>query len=273
MRDLLPIGKGKSLGYYLAMRKALPFVLCFFVAGLAMAAPGASILDVRLRLAKAACAGLPDGVYRRIEVAPQRFLALLDALLATDPALLILVDKRHALDSGFEPADLVSLNGTGLSVSREDLRLRASIMPALREMDAAARKAGVVLLCSSSYRSYAYQDTVYRRNVAQLGRAEADLVSAMPGNSQHQLGTVVDFGTIDDAYAVTKAGKWLAAEAWRYGFSLSYPKGMEAETGYSWECWHYRYITRSGCLLEREYFGMQQYLLEFLEAYLTLEKG
>lgn len=30
--------------------------------------------------------------------------------------------------------------------------------------------------------------------------------------------------------------------AWKYGFVLSYPKGMEREVCYKYEPWHYRYV-------------------------------
>ena len=58
---------------------------------------------------------------------------------------------------------------------------------------------------------------------------------------------------------------WLAAHAGEYGFSLSYPQGYEEVTGYRYESWHYRYITKPGALLQKRYFGdVQQYMLEFL---------
>ena len=98
------------------------------------------------------------------------------------------------------------------------------------------------------------------------GQETADRESARPGASQHQLGTAIDFGSITDAFARTRAGKWLFAHAGEYGFSLSYPQGYEGITGYRYESWHYRYVTKAGVLLQRKYFGdIQQYLMEFLD--------
>jgi D-alanyl-D-alanine carboxypeptidase len=132
-------------------------------------------------------------------------------------------------------------------------------------MDSAARADGAPLLYSSSYRSYDYQAEVYARAVEKDGQAQADRESARPGSSQHQLGTVIDFGSITDAFAGTKQGRWLAAHAWEYGFSLSYPDGYEPVTGYKHESWHYRYITKPAARLQREFFGdIQQYMLAFL---------
>jgi D-alanyl-D-alanine carboxypeptidase len=42
----------------------------------------------------------------------------------------------------------------------------------------------------------------------------------------------------------SKAGKWLKANAWKYGFVMSYPKGKTAVTCYTYEPWHYRYVGR-----------------------------
>jgi D-alanyl-D-alanine carboxypeptidase len=208
---------------------------------------------------------LPSPIAKGIAARPEAFLHLVAAVLAEPPDLLVLVDKEHALPDGYAPTDLVSLNDCPLNVSRNDLSLRKAIMPPVLAMAAAAKADGAPLLFSSTYRSYEYQVGVYDREVKQYGQERADRESARPGMSQHQLGTAVDFGSITDAFAGTKQGRWLQAHAWEYGFSLSYPDGYEQVTGYRHESWHYRYITRPGAELQREFFGdIQQYLLQFL---------
>ena len=128
-----------------------------------------------------------------------------------------------------------------------------------------ACKEGLTLVISSTYRSYEYQDRVFKWNVEQNGLEIAERESARPGTSQHQLGTAIDFGTITDDYAFTPAGKWLLENAWKYGFSLSYPDGYESLTGYRYECWHFRYISTAGTELQRKYFGdIQHYMISFL---------
>jgi zinc D-Ala-D-Ala carboxypeptidase len=207
----------------------------------------------------------------RIEAASARFAELLAAAVAdraADPMLLYRVDKGKALPEGYEPADLVALDGAGLSVGKQGQRLRRPAFEAMKAMDAAARAGGVTLLVSSTYRSYGYQAEVFARNVKESGREAALMVSAEPGHSQHQLGTAIDFGSITDAFAQTKAGRWLLANAPRFGFSLSFPKGMTAITGYSWESWHYRYVGKAAAAMADEFFaGVQRYALMFLEAY------
>jgi hypothetical protein len=36
----------------------------------------------------------------------------------------------------------------------------------------------------------------------------------------------------------------MGANAWRFGFVMSYPRGAIAETCYEYEPWHYRYVGR-----------------------------
>jgi len=207
---------------------------------------------------------------KRIESAPDRFLDLIDALrveMAADPSLLRRADKQKSLPADFEPSDLVALDGSGLSVSRPGHRLRRPAFDALRAMSSAASADGVTLLVSSTYRSYEYQKNLFAGYVAEMGEKEAARVSALPGTSQHQLGTAMDFGSITDAFALTTAGKWMAANAGRFGFSLSFPKGMEAVTGYVWESWHFRFIGKEAVTMQDEYFGgVQHYLMLFLDA-------
>jgi D-alanyl-D-alanine carboxypeptidase len=218
-------------------------------------------------LSQAARAGIADG-------SAAEFLRDLNAVLAADAAfgedgLLRLVDKQHALPQGYAPKDIVPLiQNAAYGISRNDLSLRAPAERTLREMALAAQKDGAPLVASSSYRSYEYQVQVYERTVRLMGKAAADRESAQPGKSQHQLGTVIDFGSITDEFAETKAGKWLAARAGEYGWSLSFPDGYEEVTGYRWECWHYRYIGIEAVRFQKKWFSdIQQFTLEFIHAW------
>jgi D-alanyl-D-alanine carboxypeptidase len=132
-------------------------------------------------------------------------------------------------------------------------------------MAAAAKAEGVSLIASSAYRSYDYQVEVYSRNVRESGQETADRESARPGYSQHQTGLALDFGSIDDSFAQTRAGRWIKANGSRFGWSLSFPDGCEAITGYRWESWHYRYVGRELSFFIDAYFGgIQQYALRFI---------
>lgn len=198
------------------------------------------------------------------------FLEELKSVLANDTnELLLLCDKNHFLPEGYEPADLVLLEKTdAYNVNRGNLYLRSCAEKALFEMGNAARRAGLTLLVSSTYRSYEYQVSVYNRLVAKDGQEEADRESAKPGTSQHQTGAVVDFGSIDASYENTKPGKWLLENASRFGWSLSFPDGFEDVTGYKYECWHFRYLGKEACEFQDKWFGnIQQFMLEFIDAW------
>jgi D-alanyl-D-alanine carboxypeptidase len=233
--------------------------------------------DPRIAAAKAAAtASLPAsvaaGFAARLDKEPARFLELSGAVekeAGSAPDLLRRVDKKEALPQSYSPGDLVSLDKTGISVSRAGHRLREPAFEALKAMDKAARSDGITLIVGSAFRSYDYQVEVFARNAREAGsEAAAERISARPGKSQHQLGMAIDFSPIDDAFATTAASRWLERNAGRFGFSLSFPRGLEAVTGYSWESWHYRYIGKSALSLQKEFFGdVQQYLVEFWEAY------
>ncbi|MCL2478328.1 MAG: M15 family metallopeptidase, partial [Treponema sp.] len=138
----------------------------------------------------------------------------------------------------------------------------------LQVMAAAARSDGVILEAASAFRSYDYQAEVYSRNVRELGQQAADRESAKPGYSQHQLGLVVDFYPIDDSFAQTAASLWLQKNAAQFGWSLSFPEGLEDITGYRQESWHYRYVGTEAANFINKYFnGIQQYALVFIDTW------
>ena len=231
---------------------------------------GGSRIGVELALStselQAMTHSLPQVIQARILASPVDFLSLVAKTLDEPSSFFVLVDKSHTLPPDFAPDDLVNLKAYPLTVSWGDILLRKAILPAVLEMTSAAKAHGIALTYSSGYRSFEYQTYVYAREVKTYGQEMADRESARPGASQHQLGTAIDFGSITDAFAETRAGRWLVAHAWEYGFSLSYPQGYERITGYRYESWHYRFITKAGVLLQRRYFGdIQQYLLEFLD--------
>jgi D-alanyl-D-alanine carboxypeptidase len=145
------------------------------------------------------------------------------------------------------PPDLVAI-GPGYIVPGFAGSLRAEANQALKQMLSAAYDAGNDIYARSAYRSYSEQASTFAYWVSVLGEAEARRVSAEPGHSEHQLGTTADLTDASvgyqlvESFAGTASGQWLTANAYRYGFALSYPAGAEAVTGYAYEPWHWRYI-------------------------------
>ena len=208
---------------------------------------------------------------------PEEFLADLHNVLAEeakahrndDLDLLYLIDKKHSVGSDYVPKDLKPVKNTDLwNVSRNDLSLRPESYAALEELSRAALADGIKLMVSSTYRSYTYQDGLFKRYVKQDGLELAERYSARPGTSQHQLGCAVDFGSITDDWGDTAMGKWVYAHAAEHGWSLSFPRGYEDITGYMWECWHFRYIGKEACRFQKKWFSdVQQFMLEFVDAW------
>lgn len=211
-----------------------------------------------------------DAIADNIQGNTADFIQDINNLIASDEnGLLLLVDKKHYLANTFVPEDLVDLTkNPDYAINRTDLSLRVCVEEALRKMAVAAKAEGITLLVSSTFRTYDYQKRLYERNVREMGKEAADRESAMPGSSQHQTGTAIDFGSITDAFAEHESGIWLAENANKYGFSLSYPQGYEPVTGYRWECWHYRYIGQSAVFMQEKWFNnVQQYMLDFIHFY------
>ena len=213
-------------------------------------------------------AELPENISLEIQkglAASPAFILDLFSVMEGDPSLWRLVDKERSLPSDYSPGDLVELRSGSFLVNREGMFLRRAAADALEAMAAAARAEGITLVAASAYRSYSWQTQVHNHWIQVLGREQAERVSARPGHSQHQLGLALDFAPIDVSFAQTAAGRWIAANASRFGWSLSYPYNFEAVTGYSWEPWHFRYVGKELAAFIDNYFdGIQQYALRFI---------
>jgi D-alanyl-D-alanine carboxypeptidase len=159
---------------------------------------------------------------------------MIDQQLPEEPTYVnqvLLANKKNPLPSTFAPGED--------PVARE----------AFEKMAAEAKLSGFNLTAFSTYRSFEYQKTLYDRYVERDGKEAADTYSARPGYSEHQTGLAFDIGEVNfekhwasSSFGETEAGKWLAANAHRFGFILRYPEGKEDVTGYMHESWHYRYV-------------------------------
>lgn len=257
----------------IAAARPLGTILCFLTLSLGCSAeedPIHPYFDIDTAGLKSMIGDLPEEMGVSIEARSQFFLELLYHILEEPEETFIIVDKSHPLPESYEPTDLVPINPYPVTLTRKDLQLRSMVIPDLLAMSFAALEEGINIELSSGYRSFEYQAEVYQRNVQTYGKEQADRESAQPGKSQHQLGTTLDFGSISDAFGETAAGRWLFSNGWRFGFSLSYPEGMEELTGYRHEIWHYRYITRAASRVVKEFFqGSQHHFLTFLTTYRT----
>jgi len=155
------------------------------------------------------------------------------------------VDKGHKLSENYVPENLIT---DSISSIGGIFTLTKDTTTALRKLGKAAQADGMNLTIVSSYRSYSTQASTYQYWVNYNGGlvSVADQISARPGHSEHQLGTAVDLlssqiGKDFSAFQYTDEYQWLLENARYFGFKQSYPEGMEQETGYSAESWHWRW--------------------------------
>ena len=161
----------------------------------------------------------------------------------------VVVNKERPLKpKSYAPTDLVTVPVAHANPAK----LRKGASAAVVKMFTAFTKdTGLKMQSQSAYRSYSSQKSVYAGWVKRLGQKGADKTSARPGFSEHQTGLAIDISakpakcTLKACFADTKQGKWLAKNAWKYGFILRYPKWLTKTTGYEFEPWHYRYVGKS----------------------------
>lgn len=159
----------------------------------------------------------------------------------------VVVDRAHALPANFVPPDLVPVTDAGFEDAGDQVRqIIVGDLGALRQ---AAADNGTPIALVSAYRSYERQAALFAAAVQNEGPEAAQATTAQAGHSEHQLGTAIDVldvgsGELTPGFAETPAGRWLADNAHRYGFVLSYPNNTAERSCYSFEPWHLRYVGR-----------------------------
>jgi D-alanyl-D-alanine carboxypeptidase len=168
-----------------------------------------------------------------------------------DPnSIWVVVNKHRPLNPvSYVPTDLrVPSVALRLPQNNPSMQMRTEAASALEKLFEAADKNGTPLRLSSAYRSYTYQVGLYSGYVQKDGQGAADSESARPGYSEHQTGLAVDVGNVNGSCEVRQcfgdstAGKWVAANSYKYGYIVRYPQGLTAVTGYEYEPWHLRYV-------------------------------
>lgn len=162
-------------------------------------------------------------------------------------SLLYVVSQRQSVPDGYVPADLVPVDGY-VTVTRSGVRLRRVALDAFRRMIEAMRAAGLEPAVANGYLSLADQRDAYATLVAQHGQRGAEERAPRPGYDERQLGTVVDFVSathghrLSDQFNDTPEGRWLRANAPKYGFIQTHPVGKDAVLGLKARPWQYRYV-------------------------------
>jgi D-alanyl-D-alanine carboxypeptidase len=172
----------------------------------------------------------------------------------TDPNSIWVVANKHnqLKPANYAPKDLITPDvPLRLGENADEMKMRREAAQALEVMFTAAGNQGLHLQISSAYRSFSYQTNLYNHYVDVQGKAVADSQSARPGYSEHQTGLAVDVEPtsrkceVEECFADTPEGQWIATNAYRYGYFVRYPKDMQNVTGYIYEPWHIRYVGQS----------------------------
>jgi zinc D-Ala-D-Ala carboxypeptidase len=121
--------------------------------------------------------------------------------------------------------------------------LTPSAAKAWHSMKEAAAKDRLILEIVSAFRSIEDQVAIIREKIDRAMPMETILtLSAPPGFSEHHTGCAVDINTPgcvarEEPFENTDAFRWLTANAHRFGFTLSYPRGNRF--GFIYEPWHW----------------------------------
>lgn len=168
----------------------------------------------------------------------------LEKLSKTDPELLKQYSKVYFLNEHYVPISLSYIDSHFVNPPTKKLQIHTNVLPYLNNLLTGAQNAGLSLEIDSAYRSFSTQAILKAKYRVTYGAGTANSFSAEQGYSEHQLGTTVDFTTqkIDGAlsgFEKTPEYSWLLANAYQYGFVVSYP---ENNPSYQYEPWHWRFV-------------------------------
>lgn len=190
--------------------------------------------------------------------------------------LLAIVNRAPTgqLAPDWAPSDLVDLRTSKPASAAECANvqcLRREAASALGELLEQMKIEGFPGKVESAFRSYGAQCGTFATWARKSSFCKAAEQSALPGHSQHQLGTTVDLfteawakderGAFRDGFGCTEAGRWLREHAGAFGFVMPYPihpddrhprqscvtrwdipVDVDPRTGYRYEHWHFRYV-------------------------------
>ena len=174
-----------------------------------------------------------------------------DLVISEDPATAwatVVIDTARRLSATYAPDDLVPATDAGFAVG-EGVMVRSFVVDDLGALRQAAADNGTPVTMLAAYRSYEEQQQILDLRIAEFGEEEALRRAARPGHSEHQLGTTVDLTSeglsdVDEAWGASPTGQWVAANADRFGFLVTYPDEAEDRTCYTYEPWHLRFVGR-----------------------------
>lgn len=153
-----------------------------------------------------------------------------------------LINGKHPLPEGYVPKQLTDI-GLPFQASSQDSRRLLEIrtaQAALRLFQSAQRD-GLTFMVFPDTAPTSARNSCMDRILMLLPLVQAE----------HQSGLALDVScaeagfALTEEFAFTSEGSWLSRNASLFGFIIRYPKGKENITGFPWEPWHIRYVTRA----------------------------
>jgi D-alanyl-D-alanine carboxypeptidase len=172
----------------------------------------------------------------------------------------LLINREHRLPQDYVPSEMIPVPIPFDAHPKDSKRLmQKEAALAAAQLLQRARSMKIQLYGISGYRSYERQKILYENALTRamrehsVSREEAVpfILVSPPGASEHQSGLALDVSSpsvaldLTEDFGRTREGRWLKAYAPLYGFILRYPKDKVHITGYAWEPWHIRYVTKS----------------------------
>lgn len=183
---------------------------------------------------------------------------------------LLLVNKQHTIGESYAPTSLASVSYARYDNVKMDTVAEKALCAFLKE---AYYYGYTDVTVTSAYRSYSSQQWYFNYYIEEemktgKSRSDAEAVvltySARPGTSEHQTGLCIDMHNLpaaNQSFGNTEAGKWLAANAHRFGFILRFPQGKENITGYTYEPWHFRFVgIKHASIIYEQGLCLEEYL-------------
>lgn len=183
---------------------------------------------------------------------------------------LVLINKQHPI-----PDDYDFKLGTFTSGMRCDERVIEDLLLMMQ----AAKKDGLNLVVRSPYRTNDHQEDNFNNKIRLYMRQGLSYMDAykissrvitVPGCSEHEVGLALDITSetylnLEQGFADTKEGQWLADHSHEYGFTLRYPSGKEYITSIEYEPWHFRYVGReAAAVMKKENLCLEEFWDKYL---------
>lgn len=168
----------------------------------------------------------------------------LEKITTTDPELLQKYSRIFFLNEHYAPEDLTTIPSKYTYNEDRTYEIHSDVWPFLEDLLEEAEDDNVDIKVISAFRSFGEQAQLKGAYTVTYGAGSANQFSADQGYSEHQLGTTVDFtnstvGATFSGFAASDTYKWLQDNAYKYGFTLSYP---EDNSYYVFEPWHWRFV-------------------------------